>query len=194
MAMERSLYEGRLVRLGPIDMEKDPPVESRWTHDGGYLLLTAASPPWPIPPERVRKNDEALEKQAQEEKSAFPYAVRLRSEDAAQDDRLVGYARLSRIEWSNGNADVRLAIGDPADRRQGYGSEALILLLRIAFHELNLRRVTARVPGYNEAALAFFRKHGFAEEVRRREALRAEGRTWDEVVVGLLREEWKDEA
>jgi RimJ/RimL family protein N-acetyltransferase len=190
MAMEQSLYDGRLVRLGPIDFEKDPPIESAWTHDGEFLLLTAASPSWPIPPERVRRKYEALEKEAGEEKNSFPFAVRLRSEDVARDDRLLGYARLSRIEWSNGNGWIRLAIGDPADRRKGYGSEALSLLLRIAFTELNLHRVTARIPCCNATALAFFRKHGFVEEARRRQAIRLDGRTWDEVIVGLLRGEW----
>jgi RimJ/RimL family protein N-acetyltransferase len=68
------------------------------------------------------------------------------------------------------------------------------MLLRFAFAELNLFRVTARVPEYNDGALALVRKFGFVEEVRRREALERDGRFWDLIVFGLLRSEWEEHA
>jgi RimJ/RimL family protein N-acetyltransferase len=94
------------------------------------------------------------------------------------------------IEWSNGNGWIRLGIGSAADRRKGYGSQALQMLLRFAFSELNLFRVSALVPGYNEAAAGLLRKFGFVEEVRRRKALNRDGALWDLIVFGLLRSEW----
>jgi hypothetical protein len=33
MSIDTQLFEGKLIRLGPINHEKDPEVESRWTHD-----------------------------------------------------------------------------------------------------------------------------------------------------------------
>lgn len=30
MSIETQLFEGKLIRLAPIDHEKDPAVESRW--------------------------------------------------------------------------------------------------------------------------------------------------------------------
>jgi RimJ/RimL family protein N-acetyltransferase len=191
MDITTSLYEGKLIRLGPIDHEKDPAVESKWTHDSGYLRPMAAWPSWPESPERIKKKYEALEKAIEENKNAFHYAIRLRSDDAEQNDRLLGFARLEWISWSNGYANLRIAIGSPDDRRKGYGREALGLLLHAAFDEMNLHRVAVNVPGYNIAALAFFRKFGFVEEIRRRKALQHDGQTWDAVSLGLLREEWR---
>lgn len=190
LRIERSLYEGKFIRLGPIDHEKDPAIESKWTHDSEYMRLIAVWPSWPASVERIKKQYEALEKAVEEEKNIFHFAVRLRSEDTEQNDRLLGFARLSWVEWSNGNANLRLAIADPADRRKEYGSDALSLLLHFAFAELNLHRVTANIPGYNTAALAFFQKFGFVEELRRRQALRLDGQAWDELTMGLLRTEW----
>ncbi len=75
---------------------------------------------------------------------------------------------------------------------RGLGTQALGLLLRFAFAELNLFRVTIVIPEYNQAALALVRKFGFLEEVRRRNAILCDERVWDLLVFGLLRSEWME--
>jgi len=66
----------------------------------------------------------------------------------------------------------------------------LRLLLRYAFDELNLYRLTAVVPEYNPIALHLFSKAEFLEEVRQRKALNRDGRRWDLLHLGILHEEW----
>jgi RimJ/RimL family protein N-acetyltransferase len=190
MGIQTSLYESRLIRLGPINYEKDPAVQSKWTHDAEYLRLLDTSPARPVSPAEVKKKYEALEKEIEESKDQFYFTIRLRSDDPDQNDRLVGFARLFWIEWTHGAGQVVLGIGDPSDRRKGYGSEVLNLLLRYAFAELNLFRLSAQIPAYNPGALRLFQKAGFVEEVRRRQALNRDGRFWDLIHVGLLRDEW----
>ena len=68
------------------------------------------------------------------------------------------------------------------------------MLLRFAFAELNLFRVTAIVPEYNEAAIALLQKLGFVQEVCRRKSLERDGRRWDLYVFGLLNDEWRNQA
>jgi RimJ/RimL family protein N-acetyltransferase len=179
-----------LIRLGPINYEKDPAVQSKWTHDAEYLRLLDTSPARPVSPAEMKKKYEALEKEIEESKDQFYFTIRLRSDDPDQNDRLVGFARLFWIEWTHGAGQVVLGIGDPSDRRKGYGSEVLNLLLRYAFAELNLFRLSAQIPAYNPGALRLFQKAGFVEEVRRRQALNRDGRFWDLIHVGLLRDEW----
>jgi RimJ/RimL family protein N-acetyltransferase len=96
------------------------------------------------------------------------------------------------VDWSNGNGYIRLGIGEAESRRRGYGSQALSMLLRYAFGELNLFRVTAVVPAYNEGAIHLFQKFGFMEEVRRRKALFRDGEFWDVIGFGLLNAEWQE--
>ncbi len=107
------------------------------------------------------------------------------------DDRLIGFAELNWIEWSNSAGFIKLGIGDPNDRLQGYGSEALGLLLRFAFDELNLYRLSAIIPEYNTVALHVFAKAGFSEEVRRRQSVNRDGRRWDLIHLGILQDEWQ---
>lgn len=186
--IQTQLFEGQDVRFGPIDHEKDPPIESKWTHDSEFMRMYETEPARPMSVAMVKKAYEKLEKEIEEEKNMFFFAIRTR-----EDDRLIGKALVHRIEWSNGNGFIRLGIGSKDDQRKGYGSQALQMLLRFVFAELNLFRTSAAVPEYNEGAIALFKKSGFVEEVRRRQAVDRDGRRWDMLVFGLLKDEWQDQ-
>ena len=183
---ETPLYDGQLIRLGPIDHEKDAEIESRWTHDASFMRLMYLDPMRPLSVAQVKKKYEELEKTADEDRQPIPFRIRAR-----EDDRLVGLAEFNWIQWNNGIAGIRLGIGAPEDRRKGYGRDALDLLLRFAFNEINLYRLTSIIPAYNAAALRLFASVGFTHEVTRREAVNRDGRLWDLYHYGLLVEEWR---
>jgi RimJ/RimL family protein N-acetyltransferase len=185
MDLKRSLFEGKLICLAPIDVEKDAEIESRWTHDAEYLRLLDLQAARPLSPAQVKKGYEKIEKKVEEDKNLYYFTIR-----ALPEERLVGFARLYQISWSHASGMLQMGIGDPADRRQGFGSEALELLLHYAFDELNLYRVTVLVPEYNTAAVRFFEQAGFVIEVRRREAVNRMGRRWDLLHLGLLQSDW----
>jgi len=187
--IQTQLFEGQDIRFGPIDHEKDPEVESKWTHDSEFMRLMETDPARPLSAAMLRKRYEKLEKEVEEEKNLFPFMIRARA-----NDRLIGKAIVQWIEWTNGNGWLRIGIGAADDRSKGYGTQALRMLLRFAFSELNLFRVSVAIPEYNTTALGLFKKFGFVEEVRRRKALERDGRRWDLLVFGLLRAEWQDQA
>lgn len=184
--IQTQLFEGEDIRFGPIDHEKDAEIESRWMHDSEFMRMLDTKPARPMSAAMVKKQYEKLEKQAEEEKNLYHFMIRTKAED-----RLIGKASVERIEWANGNGFLRLGIGAAEDRHKGYGTQALRMLLRFAFAELNLFRVTAVVPEYNEAAIALLQKFGFVQEVCRRQSLERDGRRWDLYVFGLLTDEWQ---
>jgi RimJ/RimL family protein N-acetyltransferase len=186
MSIQTQLFESTRLRLGPIDHEKDPEVESRWTHDPVFLHGLSLDPARPLSPAQMKKKYEAIEKSIEESHSTFHFAVR-----SKEDERLIGMARIEWIEWSHGAGNLKLAIGDVKDRRQGYGSEVMQLVLRYAFEELNLYRLSAVVGEDNLAGLALLKKFGFVEEVRRRKALLRDGQCFDLIHLGLLHSEWQ---
>jgi RimJ/RimL family protein N-acetyltransferase len=185
MSIATQLFEGKLVRLGPIDHDKDPEVESRWTHDISFLRAMDRKVAMPLSVAQMKKKYEAIEKDVDESKRLFYFAIR-----SKDDNRLLGYARIEGIEWIHGTGNLRLAIGDPAERGKGYGSDALQLVLNFAFREINLYRLSALVGGDNPGAVRFFGRHGFVEEVRRRKAILRDGQSFDLVHLGILRDEW----
>src|SRR3990172_7008623 len=147
--IQTPLFEAQDIRLGPIDHDKDPEVESKWTHDYEFMRLMELKPVRPLAPAMVKKGYESLEKEIEEAKNLFYFTIRARA-----DDRLLGKAVLEWIDWSNGNSYLRIGIGSGTDRGRGFGAQALRLLLRFAFAELNLFRVTIVVPEYCQAAIA----------------------------------------
>lgn len=185
--IQTQLFEGQDIRFGPIDHQKDPEVESKWTHDSEFMRLMEINPARPMSAAMVRKQYEKLEKQIEEEKNLYYFTIR-----AKADDRLIGRASIQWIEWTNGNGFLRLGIGAAEDRSKGYGTQALRMLLRFAFAELNLFRVSAMVAEYNEGAIVLLKKFGFVQEVCRRKSLERDGRRWDLLVFGLLHDEWRN--
>lgn len=186
MSIDTQLFEGRLIRLGPINHETDPEVESRWTHDIVLMRSLSRQPALPLSVAQVKKRYEAIEKEADESNRLFHFTIRNK-----EDDRMLGFTRIEGIEWTHGTCNFKIAIGDPAERNKGYGSDALHLMLCFTFLELNLYRISIVVGDDNQAGLRFFKRHGFVEEVRRRKSLLRDGKTWDLIHLGMLREEWQ---
>ena len=186
MNFQKQLFYGQAIYLGPIDHENDPPVISQWSHDLEYLRLVDYKPVYPLSAGQVKKKLEALEKELDESNTLYYFNIRARA-----DDHLIGFAEIRWIEWSHSTGWIHLGIGEPQDRRRGYGTETLDLLLEYAFNELNLYRLSAEIAAYNLGAKRLFEKAGFLEEVRRRQALNRDGRRWDLLQYGLLYREWE---
>jgi len=102
----------------------------------------------------------------------------------------IGHLGLHVINHKNRCASAGIVIGEKAYWGKGYGTEAVRLLLRYGFEELNLHRIYAEVWSFNERSLRTCLKLGFREEGRRREAVFKNGVYYDEVVFGLLKKEW----
>jgi len=185
MSIDKQLFDGKLIDLRPIDHEKDPQVESRWTHDLTLMRSLSHKIAMPQSVAQIKKKYEAIEKKVDESKNLFHFTIRDK-----QDNRYLGFIRIEGIEWTHGMGNLKLAVGDEAERNKGFGGDALQLVLRFAFNELNLYRLSAVVDEDNQPALRFFKRHGFMEEVRCRKALLRDGQTWDVVHLGILRDEW----
>jgi RimJ/RimL family protein N-acetyltransferase len=187
--MTESLFESRRVRLAPPDADKDAAIESGWTHDLDFQRRILASPARPLSPGQVKKKYEGMEKDGDKQ---YYFAVRTREPDGP--GRLLGFARLFWVDFMHGNSSLSVGIGAPADRRQGYGSEVMGLILNYGFNELGLHRLSAGAAEDNTGAIRFIERHGFQPEVRRRQAIARDGRRWDMLLYGLLRSEWAGRA
>lgn len=105
------------------------------------------------------------------------------------DLRLLGHLHINNIQTAIRTADIGMGIGQPADRGQGYGPEALRLAIRFCWRELNLQRLSLTVLGNNPWAQRLYEKAGFEVEGRLRRATYVDGRFYDVIVMGLLRPE-----
>ncbi|MEN6521034.1 MAG: GNAT family protein [Armatimonadota bacterium] len=107
-----------------------------------------------------------------------------------ESDRIIGEAGLLRMfdEWRT--TDLSMIIGEKAVWDQGYGTEAIILLLQYAFRNLNFHRVAIGVVGFNERALHFYKKVGFREEGLQRDGYYYDHSYYDFVMMSILDNEY----
>lgn len=104
----------------------------------------------------------------------------------------IGLTGLWDINWHNRTAVSGIKLGgSPQARGRGYGRQSLELLMDFAFIDVGLHRLTADVLEYNEASLALHvEKFGWTQEGRSRQHVWRDGRHWDVVQLGILRDEY----
>ena len=93
--------------------------------------------------------------------------------------------RFHNVDGQDRRVALAIGIEDPARLNRGLGTEALRLALGFGF-ATGLHRVSVRVLASNARAIGCYRKCGFVEEGREREAVSVEGGWQDDLVMGLL--------
>ena len=102
----------------------------------------------------------------------------------------IGVIGLRRINWKDRVATTGTLIGRKEFWNKGYGTEAKMLLLDYGFNTLNLRKICSVVYGFNKRALQYSFKCGYKVEGKRRKQVFKRGKYWDEIILGVFKEEW----
>jgi len=105
-------------------------------------------------------------------------------------NQLVGFTTFSSLDPDNGSVLYHITIGERDAWDRSLGTQTTELMLGHAFERLELHRVGLTVFAFNERALRAYQKAGFRIEGRLREAVLRDGRYWDEIQMGVLRDEW----
>jgi RimJ/RimL family protein N-acetyltransferase len=180
-----SLFDGELVRFVASDIKAAAEATARWLTDTEYARLLDSDPP------RLA-TAQALQAEWEKE-SPNPHNFVVFDIQAKADERQIGFIALFNFYWNHGEAWVAIGIGEREYRGRGCGTDAMRVLLRYAFTELNLHRVTLIVFGYNPRAMRSYEKAGFVVEGRQRRCLHRDGQWWDMVFMGILKDEWEKE-
>ena len=181
--MNTPLFQGELVRLKARDPETFAAAISRWNRDSEYQRLLDSETSRVVS-KKIMK--EWIEKDL-ENRPEHDYLFLIHT---LQEDRLIGFIGLDGISWSHGDCWVFIALGERDTWGKGYGTDAMRIMLRYAFQELNLHRVGLLVFEYNPRAIRSYEKAGFQPEGRIRGMMRREGRRWDWLMMGILHSEW----
>ncbi len=177
--MSQAAFEGSLVRLVIIDPERDAVEINRWAQDSEYLRLLDSDPAYNWPVKMLR---EFFENHTSE---VHPFIIRTIS-----DNQPIGMVDLSGFSYGANNCWVGIGIGEKEMWGKGFGTDAMKVILRYGFSELNVHRISLNVFEYNQRALRTYEKCGFAIEGCQRQALWRDGAYYDLIFMGILKEEW----
>jgi RimJ/RimL family protein N-acetyltransferase len=104
--------------------------------------------------------------------------------------RLIGDMMLAWVSERHGTGELGYVL-DPAYCGQGFATEAAHRVLHLAFDDLGLHRVVARVVEGNDASVRLARRLGMRQEGHLLENEWFKGRWIDELSFALLDREWR---
>lgn len=99
----------------------------------------------------------------------------------------IGSVSLMKIDQRNQNAELGIMIGDKNQWNQGYGREAIELMVNYGFSALNLHRIYLRVDASHTGGIRCYQSCGFVEEGRLRDAVFHHGYFEDQLMMSVLR-------
>jgi RimJ/RimL family protein N-acetyltransferase len=169
---------GKRIYLSPIDPE-DYKLYTEWINDMEVGLGITFS--------RMLMS-EATEKEALERisKNGYNFAV-----IDNETNLTIGNVGFPAIDQVNRKGTVGIFIGDKKYWNNGYGGEALSLLMDFGFNILNLHSINLVVFGFNKPAIRCYEKIGFKEAGRLREAKIMAGEKYDEIYMDILASEFE---
>jgi RimJ/RimL family protein N-acetyltransferase len=104
-------------------------------------------------------------------------------------DRHIGNIKVGPIHDHHGLADISLLLGARDCWGQGYATEAIEAISRLAFERLGVRKLSASMYAPNAGSRAAFLKVGYRQEGTRRGHYELAGERCDVIELGLLPED-----
>ena len=102
----------------------------------------------------------------------------------------IGTVFIKNIDNFHKKGEYGIFIGEEAARGKGYGRRATEQMLRIAFEELDLNRVSLHVFEENIPGIRAYQHAGFKTEGILRDDFRYEDEYLNAVVMGITRKMW----
>jgi RimJ/RimL family protein N-acetyltransferase len=173
---------GKRLRLRAIEKE-DLPRFVAWLNDPEVTQHLVFHAPMSLPQE-----EKWYERILQQHSAEQPLVI---ERDAPQGWTPIGNISFLAIDWVNRNTELGIFIGEKASWNQGYGREAIEVLLQYGFNTLNLNRIFLRVDETNPGAIRCYEHAGFVLEGRLRQAKFEDGHYIDLLLMSVLRSEWQ---
>ena len=106
------------------------------------------------------------------------------------NDKLIGTVSLEKLDRINRSAVLGIFIGDENFRNNGFGTEAINLLLEYGFKYLNLHSIKLSLLSVNERAHKCYLKCGFKDTGLSREQYFIDGKYYDKLYMDILESEF----
>ncbi len=177
--LPKPTLSGKLINLRPLVKADAPFAYKTYSEDKEGNRLTGTKRTFTL--EGVEKFFSRL----LEANNRIDYAITLKD-----DPTYIGEVVLMDITAEERSAGFRIALAGQKHYNKGYGTEAMMLILKHGFETLGLHRVQLDVFDFNPRAIHVYEKIGFVKEGVLRDDLMWEGEYHDSIIMGMLEDEW----
>jgi RimJ/RimL family protein N-acetyltransferase len=171
---------GKKCYLSPC-LPEDAEHWAEWFND---LQVTIPLGDEAYTPTSVEREQEAIREILEDNSHVFSI-VHLKTNQA------IGRCMFFNVDEVNRAAMLGIVIGEKSHWDQGYGQEAVSLLLDYGFNLLNLNSVMLGTFSFNERAIRCYEKVGFQLIGRRREARIIAGQKYDLILMDILADQFE---
>jgi RimJ/RimL family protein N-acetyltransferase len=166
-------FTGEKINLVPLERE-DMPFVMKWINNEGISFYNGAR--FPI---SLHEQNTWYER-TQNDKSKKKLII------CNKDGFKVGMISLFNIDHRNQNAEIGIYV-DTAYQGKGYAKEAINILVRFGFNELNMHKLYATILDFNVNSVKLFEAAGFSPEYIKKEVHYTDGRFCDVHVLSVFR-------
>ncbi len=180
------MLTGEKIKLRPME-EEDTKEVFRWQNDpessGDY------ENPWPV---SWLEFQEWMKRQAEDRASGKDKSGDFIIETTGDSKISVGeISYFTPVRFAESTVEIGYWIAKPAERRKGYASEAVKLMVDFLFLTKNVNRIQAHAITENTGSVKALEKNGFQREGVEREFHFSQGKFRDYYSFSILRREWK---
>ncbi|WP_366938276.1 GNAT family protein [uncultured Clostridium sp.] len=110
--------------------------------------------------------------------------------ESLEDGEYIGGCGINETDLKNRNCTVGIFIGEKELWGQGYGTDAMEVLIQYAFNELNFEKIKLSVYSFNSRAIKCYANLGFVEEGQLKKEIFREGKYHDVILMAMFREDY----
>lgn len=174
------MYTGLKVRLRAYKRE-DIPIRLGYINDVEIANLLTDVIPYPIMQQEEEKWFESISSQS----DRYKFAI-----ETIDGNHFIGGCGINDIDWKNSVATVGIFIGNRDYWGNGYGNDAMNILISFIFNQMNINKIKLITYSFNKRAIKSFEKCGFEIEGILRKEVFKDGCYYDKVAMGILREDF----
>ncbi|PEM51869.1 GNAT family N-acetyltransferase [Bacillus wiedmannii] len=172
--------ESKRIYLRPL-CQLDAPIILESTTDNEIRYMTGTKSTFSL--EQIKTHIDHINNDS----SRYDFAICLKS-----TEEMIGELSILDIDEENKRAVFRISMLSIALTGQGYGTEAITIVLKFVFEQLYLNRLQLEVFSHNLRGIRAYEKVGFVKEGTLRQSLFYNDTFSDEIIMAILKSDYKD--
>jgi RimJ/RimL family protein N-acetyltransferase len=174
------MYTGQKVRLRAYS-RVDIPLRLSYINDTEIASPLTDDIPFPITQHEEEKWFESISSGS----DRYKFAI-----ETIDNNVFIGGCSINDVDWKNSVASVGIFIGNRDYWGNGYGHDAMNVLISFIFNQMNINKIRLICYSFNKRAIKSFEKCGFVIEGILRNEIFRDGRYYDKIAMGILRTEF----